>query len=638
MVDTTSNGASAGRSIVARYAEGSGSGTSRRGGEVSPDSVTLGARAEQEISLLIADYLAPRYPRLSDALAAEIGPVRDAAVRGEIEGVERAILDGDFPALEPLLASPGLLGPQTQKAFLYMCWRQQFLEFVDNRESQKAFNLLQKRLKPLEHYQPVPYDFYSLAYLCSASTVHDAPGFRDWAGPGPERERLVAMWRELTDAESKSADSTEPATTPPVPRDRLVTLLRQAAAWQIQASGDRSRGQWGVTSLLSDYARPSVPSRLQRLITGHTANVKCVDFVGEASGLGVSGSSDATLHIFSIDDGATHRVLTGHQSRIWDVASTQDGRLLASGSGDGTVRIWSASTGECASVLTAIGGDVYSVRWQPGRENHVVSACYDKILRAWDVETGKLIRTFSGHAQSTLAVAFDSTGKVIASGSKDKHIRLWDAVGGVCVQTMTTHLGEVTSVEFDHEGKYLLAACKDNSNRLWDLRMQRNIYRYTGHQNTSKNVIRAGFASSTLIASGSEDGLVYLWEREGAQAEESMRTSSNASPALSPPLHQTQPQQLSLVSPSPATIQNRAGGGGGGAYNHPPNSAAYYPPRAQSRSTISASGTPAPTTIRPLKSLAGHGPGAVFDVRAQAGLVLSAGEDGSVGVWGDDDE
>jgi hypothetical protein len=68
-------------------------------------------------------------------------------------------------------------------------------------ESQKAFNLLQKRLKPLEHYQPVPYDFYNLAYLTSASTVHDAPGFRDWAGAAPERERLIGMWRELTEGD-----------------------------------------------------------------------------------------------------------------------------------------------------------------------------------------------------------------------------------------------------------------------------------------------------------------------------------------------------------------------------------------------------------------------------------------------------
>lgn len=89
----------------------------------------------------------------------------------------------------------------------------------------------------------------------------------------------------------------------------------------------------------------------------------------------------------------------------------------------------------------------------------------------WDVETGQELRTFSGHGQSTLAVAYDSTGSVLASGSKDKHVRLWDAVGGTCVKAFSGSLGEITSVEFDADGKYLLAACKDNSNRLWDLRM-----------------------------------------------------------------------------------------------------------------------------------------------------------------------
>jgi WD40 repeat protein len=181
--------------------------------------------------------------------------------------------------------------------------------------------------------------------------------------------------------------------------------------------------------------------------------------------------SDSTLRIFSTVDGSTHHVLKGHTSRLWDCATSPAQSYIASGSGDGTVRIWTPHDGQCRSVLAGDGGDIYGVCWRPGREDNVVAACYDKILRSWDLETGKLIRTFSGHAQSTLAVAFDPTGKIIASGSKDKHIRLWDAVGGVCVQTMTAHLGEVTSVQFDHEGKYLLAGCKDNSNRLWDLRM-----------------------------------------------------------------------------------------------------------------------------------------------------------------------
>jgi COMPASS component SWD3 len=37
-------------------------------------------------------------------------------------------------------------------------------------------------------------------------------------------------------------------------------------------------------------------------------------------------------------------------------------------------------------------------------------------LRVWDVETAKQIRTFSGHTQSTLAVDYDNTGKLLASG------------------------------------------------------------------------------------------------------------------------------------------------------------------------------------------------------------------------------
>jgi WD40 repeat protein len=49
-------------------------------------------------------------------------------------------------------------------------------------------------------------------------------------------------------------------------------------------------------------------------------------------------------------------------------------------------------------------------------QDQVVSASYDKILRSWDVEAGRQLRTFSGHGQSTLAVAFDPTGNVIASG------------------------------------------------------------------------------------------------------------------------------------------------------------------------------------------------------------------------------
>jgi hypothetical protein len=38
--------------------------------------------------------------------------------------------------------------------------------------------------------------------------------------------------------------------------------------------------------------------------------------------------------------------------------------------------------------------------------------------------------------------------------------------------------------------------------------------------------------------------------------------------------------------------------------------------------------------VRPLRALEGHGDGAVFDVKWYEDGILSAGEDGTVGMWG----
>lgn len=44
------------------------------------------------------------------------------------------------------------------------------------------------------------------------------------------------------------------------------------------------------------------------------------------------------------------------------------------------------------------------------------------------------------------------------------------------------------------------------------------------------------------------------------------------------------------------------------------------------------------TTVRPLRTLEGHEEGAVFDVRWYEDGILSAGEDGTVGIWAFDEQ
>lgn len=429
------------------------------------------------------------------------------------------LLEGNWTEVEKLYSKPFL---KSHKPFLYAIFRQQFLEFIENREFQKAFTFLMKRLKPLEHYQPHAAEFGDLCYLLSAKSVTDAPSFRMWEGIQPGREALVADFASFLepgrlDREQLLPEESDPVTTPPnnvfVPPHRLLTLLHQAMAYQVEFARYQKRTVPVVSTLLHDYSGFVVPNRCRMTLRGHTQNVKCVRFVGDDGGKIVSGSSDCTVRLWDTTTGICDAVLEGHGSRIWDVDASRNGAWVSSASSDATVRLWNVESKLSHLTLRCGFGDVYCCRFSPD-EGHIVTGGYDKLVRLFDLASGSAIRMFPGHELGVSSAVFSPQGSLIATGAKDTSVRFWDTLSGVCVRTLPGHLGEVTSVEMSDDGRQLLTSSKDNSHRLWDMRMLRPLQRFKGHQNTSKNFIRCAFAHPSLIVSGSEDGLVCMWGQE----------------------------------------------------------------------------------------------------------------------------
>ena len=150
---------------------------------------------------------------------------------------------------------------------------------------------------------------------------------------------------------------------------------------------------------MSDYCGFSIPDTVKHKMTGHTANVKCISFVGPSDDYIVSGSSDATLRLWQTVTGEHLKTFEGHTSRIWDVCTTSTGEHLLSASADATVKLWSTEEGKCARSFTGHAGDVYSVNMHPDG-SHVVTGGYDQTVKLFDVRTGAVVKNFNGENSS----------------------------------------------------------------------------------------------------------------------------------------------------------------------------------------------------------------------------------------------
>ena len=76
-------------------------------------------------------------------------------------------------------------------------------------------------------------------------------------------------------------------------------------------------------------------------------------------------------------------------------------------------------------------------------------------MSIWDVASQQQVAKLTGHTNPVTSVAFDGSGKYLASGSGDKTVRIWDVASQQQVAQLTGHTSTVTSVAFDGSGKYL---------------------------------------------------------------------------------------------------------------------------------------------------------------------------------------
>jgi tetratricopeptide (TPR) repeat protein len=116
----------------------------------------------------------------------------------------------------------------------------------------------------------------------------------------------------------------------------------------------------------------------------------------------------------------------GSTNRVWSVAFSPDGAMLAVGYANGSIALCDAATGSIVRGFGGHAGRVIQLAFS-GDGRTLASASGDKTAKLWDVKSGRELRTLRAHTVDLSSIAFAPDGDVLATGSEDRTVRLWEA-------------------------------------------------------------------------------------------------------------------------------------------------------------------------------------------------------------------
>lgn len=114
---------------------------------------------------------------------------------------------------------------------------------------------------------------------------------------------------------------------------------------------------------------------------------------------------------------------------VMSLALSWDDQKLALGAQDGSVGCLDMATGKVATGgMAKHGGAVRTICFLPGEPNTIVTGSDDQLINFYDVRTGHVTGSCSGHEGLVLCVNGREDGKYVVSGSSDRSVRIWDRV------------------------------------------------------------------------------------------------------------------------------------------------------------------------------------------------------------------
>lgn len=397
------------------------------------------------------------------------------------------------------------------KSIVLLILKQQYLEYLENNDIENSLIVLREKLTPLLEKENSD-ELHQLASLLLCQSKDDLYEHAGWKGKeNDSRLKLVNDIQKYVDPRLL------------IPENHLETLLTQAIEYQNQhlctlqnpSNYDPSLG----ISLLQREISPqdAVPDSTYAVLKHHESEVWNVQFSHNGKYLASVGK-DKMCFVYNVNNFSTpYRTLKGHDDAIYVVLWSPNDKYLLTTSQDRKTKVWNVESGECIATFDRC---TTACAWYPNSEEILCAGGNgDRYVNKYNIFTKqKQALLYLAHKIQDLDLSSDGSRLVIVNTTKKFFVYNLNDINNYDEFYETDF---VTSVKLSPCGRYALlnislesSSSKVSRLDMWDLNKKEKVREYIGHVQ-SMFVIRSCFGGNNgcFIVSGSEKNEILVWLR-----------------------------------------------------------------------------------------------------------------------------
>ena len=259
-----------------------------------------------------------------------------------------------------------------------------------------------------------------------------------------------------------------------------------------------------------------VPKRCVATVAAHRRGTACVRLVPRYGHLLLSGGLDGLAKLWTVGaDGARACAVTyhGHSKALRDACFAGDGRRFVTCAFDRYVKLWDTETGKVVSACTN-GHVSYCARLCPANENECLCGTSQRRVVQWDFRAGKVVQEYEEHQANVNAVLFLDASRFVSS-SDDKSLRVWDYGIPVPVRYISEPtMHSMPALCLHPSGKYFAAQSLDNKIVVYEAAGSYHLLprkRFTGHMSAGYACQLSFSPDGRYLVSGDESGKLWVW-------------------------------------------------------------------------------------------------------------------------------